>query len=31
VVKQPITKAEALKNAPNHDGNYFKVLKVIDK
>lgn len=31
VVKQPITKAEALKNAPNHDDNYFKVLKVIDK
>lgn len=31
VVKQPITKAEALQNAPNHDDDYFKVLKVIDK
>jgi aspartyl-tRNA(Asn)/glutamyl-tRNA(Gln) amidotransferase subunit C len=31
VVKQPITKTEALKNAPNHDDDYFKVLKVIDK
>ena len=31
VVKQPITKAEALKNAPNHDDDYFKILKVIDK
>ena len=31
VVQQPITKAEALKNAPNHDDDYFKVLKVIDK
>lgn len=31
VVKTPITKAEALKNAPNEDGDYFRVLKVIDK
>lgn len=31
VVKRPITKAEALSNAPNHDGDYFRVLKVIDK
>lgn len=30
-VQQPISKEEALKNAPNHDDDYFKVLKVIDK
>lgn len=30
-VHQPISKADALKNAPNHDGNHFKVPKVIDK
>ncbi len=30
-VKQTITKAEGFKNAPNHDNDYFKVLKVIDK
>ena len=30
-VKQEITQAEALKNAPKHDSDYFKVPKVIDK
>lgn len=30
-VKQEITPAEALKNAPLHDDAYFKVAKVIDK
>jgi aspartyl-tRNA(Asn)/glutamyl-tRNA(Gln) amidotransferase subunit C len=30
-IQQPISKADALKNAPNHDGNYFKVPKVIEK
>jgi len=31
VVKQEITHEEALQNAPNHDGNYFLVAKVIEK
>ncbi|WP_423149324.1 Asp-tRNA(Asn)/Glu-tRNA(Gln) amidotransferase subunit GatC [Rubrolithibacter danxiaensis] len=31
VVKQEISLEEALKNAPNQDGQYFKVAKVIDK
>lgn len=31
IVKQTTTTADALKNAPNHDDNYFKVLKVIEK
>jgi aspartyl-tRNA(Asn)/glutamyl-tRNA(Gln) amidotransferase subunit C len=31
VVKQEITQAEALKNAPKHDSDYFKVPKVIEK
>lgn len=31
VVKQEITVEEALQNAPNQDGRYFKVAKVIDK
>jgi aspartyl-tRNA(Asn)/glutamyl-tRNA(Gln) amidotransferase subunit C len=30
-VKSEITKDEALKNAPLHDGNHFKVPKVIKK
>ena len=30
-VKQEITKDEALKNAPSHDSDYFKVPKVIEK
>ena len=30
-VKQEITLQEALQNAPNQDGQYFKVAKVIDK
>lgn len=30
-VQQNTTAADALKNAPNHDESYFKVLKVIDK
>lgn len=30
-IHQPISKADALKNAPNHDDDYFKVLKVIEK
>jgi aspartyl-tRNA(Asn)/glutamyl-tRNA(Gln) amidotransferase subunit C len=30
-VKQEITREEALKNAPDQDGNYFRVSKVIDK
>lgn len=29
-VKQEITQAEALKNAPKHDSDYFKVPKVIE-
>jgi len=29
-IQQPISKADALKNAPNHDEDYFKVLKVIN-
>lgn len=29
VVKQQITHEEALKNAPKHDENYFRVAKVI--
>lgn len=31
VVKQEITKEEALKNAPLHDSDYIKVPKVIQK
>jgi aspartyl-tRNA(Asn)/glutamyl-tRNA(Gln) amidotransferase subunit C len=31
VVKHEITQAEALKNAPKHDSDYFKVPKVIEK
>lgn len=31
VVKQVITTAEALENAPEHDGNHFLVAKVINK
>ncbi len=30
-VKQQITTAEALKNAPKHDNNYILVAKVIEK
>jgi len=30
-VKQEITQAEALKNAPKRDSDYIKVPKVIDK
>lgn len=30
-VKQTITQAEALKNAPKKDSDYFKVPKVIDQ
>lgn len=30
-VKQEITQAQALKNAPQKDSDYFKVPKVIDK
>lgn len=30
-VKQEITQHEALKNAPSHDSDYFKVPKVIEK
>lgn len=30
-VKQDITQEEALKNAPKHDSDYFKVPKVIEK
>ena len=30
-VKQEITQQEALKNAPKHDSDYFKVPKVIEK
>ena len=30
VVKQEITQDEALKNAPKHDSDYFKVPKVIE-
>ena len=30
-VKQEITQQEALKNAPKHDSDYFKVPKVINK
>lgn len=30
-VKQEITQDEALKNAPAHDSDYFKVPKVIEK
>ncbi len=30
-VKQEITQAEALKNAPKHDSDYFKVPRVIEK
>lgn len=30
-VKQEITQQEALKNAPKHDSDYFKVPKMIEK
>jgi aspartyl-tRNA(Asn)/glutamyl-tRNA(Gln) amidotransferase subunit C len=30
-VKSDITQQEALKNAPKHDSDYFKMPKVIDK
>ena len=30
-VVQEITQAEALKNAPKHDSDYFKVPKMIEK
>jgi aspartyl-tRNA(Asn)/glutamyl-tRNA(Gln) amidotransferase subunit C len=30
-VKQEITQQEALKNSPQHDSDYFKVPKVIEK
>ena len=30
-VQQEITAEEALKNAPDQDGTYFRVAKVIDK
>jgi aspartyl-tRNA(Asn)/glutamyl-tRNA(Gln) amidotransferase subunit C len=30
-VKMEITQEEALKNAPKHDSDYFKVPKVIEK
>lgn len=30
-VKKEITQDEALKNAPKHDSDYFKVPKVIEK
>jgi aspartyl-tRNA(Asn)/glutamyl-tRNA(Gln) amidotransferase subunit C len=30
-VKHEITQDEALKNAPEHDSDYFKVPKMIDK
>ena len=30
-VKQTVTQAEALKNAPKKDSDYFKVPKVIDQ
>lgn len=30
-VKPEITQAEALKNAPKHDSDYFKVPKMIEK
>ena len=31
IVKQEITQDAALKNAPKHDSDYFKVPKVIEK
>lgn len=31
VVQKEITVEEALKNAPNQDGTYFRIAKVIDK
>jgi len=31
VIRQEITSAEALLNAPGQDGTYFRVAKVIDK
>jgi aspartyl-tRNA(Asn)/glutamyl-tRNA(Gln) amidotransferase subunit C len=31
VVKHPVTHQEALQNAPEHDGNFFFVPKVIKK
>ena len=31
VIKQEITVAEALKNAPKQDGKYFQVARMIDK
>ena len=31
IVKHDITQQQALKNAPQHDSDYFKVPKVIEK
>ncbi len=31
VFKPSITQEEALKNAPNHDSDYFKIAKVLKK
>ncbi len=31
VVKEVITHEEALQNAPDHDADYFKISKVIEK
>lgn len=31
IQKDTITQAEALKNAPNHDSDYFKIAKVLKK
>jgi len=31
VIRQEITSEEALQNAPDQDGTYFRVAKVIDK
>ena len=31
VIQKEITVEEALKNAPNQDGTYFRIAKVIDK
>ncbi len=31
IVKHEITQSEALKNAPKHDSDYFKVPKMIEK
>ncbi|MFN4233353.1 MAG: Asp-tRNA(Asn)/Glu-tRNA(Gln) amidotransferase subunit GatC [Bacteroidia bacterium] len=31
IVKQTITQDEALKNAPKHDSDYFRVPRVVEK